>query len=295
MPNLDPPPPTSHGGQPPMARQRRSPFILSQVAKENFGSSANIHITPKEEVEAVTGAARIHKIANSVGTNTAQGTKIAATADDDADPNEIPADTEAPNVNGYCEETLHKDCYCFHAEFPQYKTKSTNGVPNVHLKEQISTLVSGLAYYIKATGGLFSLLPYKEDSTTNAITRATDLPAYGSGLEDYITEPSYNAARNQLTFHARILTSIRLAHLKARQIPVNSLVKKSSFKFLVTNGFYFRSQQVSSTKLFKQGWLFGSHAADDIKDIREQITAFFNEHGLPPTTTNGRSKVVNSK
>ena len=82
-----------------MVRQRRSPFILSQIAKEKFGSSANIHSAPKEEVEAVTGAARIREIANSVGTNTTQGAKIAATTGDETDPDEIPEDTEALNVN----------------------------------------------------------------------------------------------------------------------------------------------------------------------------------------------------
>ena len=99
----------------------------SQIAKEKFGSSANIHTAPKEEVEAVTGAARIREIANSVGTNTTQGTKIAPTIIDDTDPNEIPADTETPNVNGHCEETLLKEYYCFQGEFAQYKTKSING------------------------------------------------------------------------------------------------------------------------------------------------------------------------
>jgi hypothetical protein len=68
--------------------------------------------------------------------------------------------------------------------------------------------------------------------------------------------------------------------MKARNSAINSLVKKSFFKFLTTNGFYFCSQQVSSTKLFKQGWLYGSHTADGINHIREKITAFFNEHGI---------------
>ena len=142
-----------------MGRQRRSPFILSQIAKEKFGSSANIQSAPKEEVEAVTGAARIREIANSVGTNTTQGAKIAATTGDDTDPDEIPEDTEAPNVNGYRKETLLKEYYCVQGDFAQYKTKSTNGVPDVHLKAKVSTLVAGLAFYIKATGGCFSLLP----------------------------------------------------------------------------------------------------------------------------------------
>ena len=84
-----------------------------------------------------------------------QGAKIAVTADNDANLYEIPADTEAPNVNGYRENSLHKEYYCFHAEFLQYKTKSTNGVPDAHLKAQIRTLVSILAYYIKAIGGFF--------------------------------------------------------------------------------------------------------------------------------------------
>ena len=282
MTNHQPPPPPSHDGhpQPPMARQRRSPFILSQVAKEKFGSSANIHTAPKEDVEAVTGAARIREIASSIGINTTQGTNVGAPADVDTEPEEIPADTEALNVNGYREETLYKEYYCFQGDFAQYKTKSTNGVPDVHLKAKISTLVSGLAYYIKSTGGCFSLLPYKEDSTAKAITRATDLPDYGSGLEDYITEPTYSAAKNQITFHIRILTSIRLQKLKARQSPVNSLVKKSFFNFLVANGFYFNSQQVSATQMHKQGWLYGSHAADGIDHVREQLTAFFNVHGI---------------
>ena len=142
-------------------------------------------------------------------------------------------------------------------------------MPAVHLKAKVSTLVAGHAFYIKATGGCFSPLPYKEDSTTKAITRATDLPAYGSGLEDNITEPTFNSATNQITFHIRILTTIRIAQLKVSQSPVNSLVKKSFFKFLVTNGFYFTSQQVSATKVFKQGWLFGSHPADGIDHVRE--------------------------
>ena len=89
-----------------MVRQRRSPFILSQVAKEKFGSLENIHTAPKEEVEAVTGVARIREIANSVGTNTTQGMKTAA-ADDDANPDKIPADTEALNIKGYPADTLH--------------------------------------------------------------------------------------------------------------------------------------------------------------------------------------------
>jgi hypothetical protein len=71
-----------------------------------------------------------------------------------------------------------------------------------------------------------------------------------------------------------------LRNLKARHSPVNSLVKKSFFKFLQTNGFYFRSQQVSSTKVFKQGWLFGSHPADGIDNVREHITAYFNKHSI---------------
>ena len=69
----------------------------------------NIHTAPKEEVRTVTGAARIREIANSVGTNTTQGAKISVTTGDDTDPDEIPADTEAPNVNGYREETLLKE------------------------------------------------------------------------------------------------------------------------------------------------------------------------------------------
>jgi len=251
-----------------MARQRRSPFILSQVAKEKFGSSVNIHTAPKDDVEAITGAARIREIASSIGINTTKGSNFAGPAVDNTEPEEIPADTEALNVNGYREETLHTDYYCFQGDFAQYKTTSTNGVPDVHLKGKISTLVSGLAYYIKAAGGCFSLLPYDENSTAKAITRATDLPDYGSGLEDYITEPTYNSVRNQITFHIRILTSIRLTKLKARQSPVNSLVKKSFFNFLVTNGFYFNPQQVSSTQMQKQGWLFGSHAADGIDHVR---------------------------
>jgi hypothetical protein len=282
MTNHQPPPPPSHDGhpQPPMARQRRSPFILSQVAKEKFGSSVNIHTAPKDDVEAITGAARIREIASSIGINTTKGANFAGPAVDNTEPEEIPADTEALNVNGYREETLHTDYYCFQGDFAQYKTTSTNGVPDLHLKGKICTLVSGLAYYIKAAGGCFSLLPYDENSTAKAITRATDLPDYGSGLEDYITEPTYNSVRNQITFHIRILTSIRLTKLKARQSPVNSLVKKSFFNFLVTNGFYFNPQQVSSTQMQKQGWLFGSHAADGIDHIREQLTAFFNAHGI---------------
>ena len=143
-----------------------------------------------------------------MGTNTTQGAKIAVTTGDGINADKIPADTEALNVKGYRKETLHKEYYFFQGEFAQYKTKSTNGVPDVHLKAKISTLVSGLAYYIKSTGGCFSLLPYKEESTAKAITRATDLPDYGSGLEDYITEPTYSSAKNQITFHIGILTSI---------------------------------------------------------------------------------------
>ena len=108
----------------------------------------------------------------------------------------------------------------------------------------------------------------------------TDLPAYSAGLEDYITEPSYNATRNQLTFHARIITSIRLETLKARHSAVNSLVKKGFFKLLTSHGFYFRTQKISSKKLHKQGWLYGSHPADNINHIREQITAFLKEHNI---------------
>ena len=207
-----------------MARQRRSPFILSQIAKEKFGSSANIQTAPKEEVEAVTSTPRIREIANSVGTNTTQGAKIAITTGNNTDYDEIPDDTEAPNVKGYHEETLLKEYYCVQGNFAQYKTKSTNGVPDVHLKAKVRTLVAGLAFYIKATGGCLSLLPYKDESTAKAITRASDLPAYGSGLEDYITEPTFISATNQITFHIRILTTIRIAQLKARQSPVNSLV-----------------------------------------------------------------------
>jgi hypothetical protein len=119
-----------------MVRQHQRPFILSQVTKDKFGSSANIHTAPKEVVEAVTSAARIREIANSVDTNTTQGAKIAVTANDDDDTDVIPADTEALNVKGYRVEDLHKEYYCFQGEFPQYKTKSTNGVPNIHLKEK---------------------------------------------------------------------------------------------------------------------------------------------------------------
>ena len=32
--------------------------------------------------------------------------------------------------------------------------------------------------------------------------------------------------------------------------------------------------------MFKQGWLFGSHPADSIDHVREQITAFFNEQDI---------------
>ena len=113
-----------------------------------------------------------------------QGAKIAVTTGDDTDPDEIPADTEAPDINGYRIDTLLKEYYCVQGKFAQYKTKSTNVVPDVHLKVKVSTLVLGLAFYIKATGGCFSILPYKEEPTAKAITRATDLPAYGSGLED---------------------------------------------------------------------------------------------------------------
>ena len=121
MRNPQPPPPPSNDGQPPMVRHCRSLFILSQVAKDKVGSSANVHTVPKEEVEAVTGAARIRKIANSVGTNTTQCTDIATTnADNNDDPMEIPADTEALNINGYHAENLVKESYFFHADFPQY-------------------------------------------------------------------------------------------------------------------------------------------------------------------------------
>jgi hypothetical protein len=65
-----------------------------------------------------------------------------------------------------------------------YKTKSTNRVPDVHLKAKFCTLVAGLTCYIKEAVGCFSLLPYNKDSTANAITFTTDLPAYGSGLEE---------------------------------------------------------------------------------------------------------------
>ena len=107
MTNLQHAPQPSHDVQPLMVHQRRSPFILSQVAKDKFGSSANIRTAPKEEVEDVTGAARICKISNSVGTNTTQGMKaVTATADKDADPMDIPADTEARNINGFHVDTL---------------------------------------------------------------------------------------------------------------------------------------------------------------------------------------------
>ena len=60
-------------------------------------------------VAGVTGAARIREIANRVGTNTTQGAKIAVTTGDDTNPDEITADTEAPNVNCYREENLLKE------------------------------------------------------------------------------------------------------------------------------------------------------------------------------------------
>ena len=92
--HIQPPPPPSYDGH--------FPLILSQVANKKFGFSANIRNAPKKEVRDVTCAALISKIANNIGTNTMQCTQVATTnATNDADPMKIPADTEAPDINGY--------------------------------------------------------------------------------------------------------------------------------------------------------------------------------------------------
>ena len=122
----------------------------------------NIRNAPKEEVEAVIGAARICEISNIVCTNTTQGTKVTTVnADNNAVPMEIPVDTEAPNINGYHVDNLVKEYYCFHADFPQYKTKSTNGVPDIHLKKKISRSSLGLRTRPKQLAADFPSSPIK--------------------------------------------------------------------------------------------------------------------------------------
>ena len=66
-----------------------------------------------------------------------QGTKISATADDDADPEEIPADTETPNIHEYPAETLHKEDY--YQPIKGNDDVNINVNVNMNVKENTST------------------------------------------------------------------------------------------------------------------------------------------------------------
>ena len=176
MTKLKPPPPPSNvfppAPPPPVFRCRRSPFILSHVAKAEFGSSVNIQAAPKEEVDAITCAARIRYIARSVGTNMTQGTETTTTTGkDDTNPTMIPADIEEMDAIGYPTDTLLIEYYCFYTDLPKYITKSTNEVPNIHLKENSACSSLALCITPKQPAAGFIYLPIKRSQPPNLLPK----------------------------------------------------------------------------------------------------------------------------
>ena len=68
--------------------------------------------------------------------------------------------------------------------------------------------------------------------------------------------------------------------LKNRNASFADAAKKGLFRFLVSNEFYFRSQQVATKDLVRQGWFLNSHPADGCDNVRDQFHTFCLEHRI---------------
>ena len=180
-------------------------------------------------------------------------------------------DVQSAEEKGFAATDIIEGYYVITAPFLAITTPPRAGQVDGRLKALAATWVARTIHAAKQANHFMELLDY-DSAGKPSLRRAVDIPATEeASMLHYIKDPRYNSRTGKMIFHVRIRSSISIAELKATNSPVHPRIKKDYFAFLDKHQYWVMSQQISATKIQRQGWLLNSCRADNIDNLREQL------------------------